>query len=304
MKNFKLGLKPARHDPRTPKYSQFVNLEVLPYPPNPAVDWFAARAKLGVFPVWANDKYGDCFWAAMANLLQVDSANSGQMIALAESDVLAAYSACTGFKPDDPSTDQGTDMLDGLRFMQSTGIAGNKIGGFMSVNPSDQREIVSALWLFGHLIFGVSFYNDWEDKNVWTLPDTSGVAGGHAILGGSVVLPAATSAGGIKARGALLRKWLTKTIDGVDPGLVKRFRDEGLDMANLPRKKMPLTIGGPSAIRIASWGSTNYQIPWAGFAAVDQLYVCLTPSWASGERPAPNGFSPTALQDYMSKVGA
>src|ERR1039458_865664 len=99
---FKLGLKPPREDPRTLKFIDYVDVGGLPFPANPAIDWFAARLRLGPMPMWGNDQYSDCFWAMMANLLQIDSANSGNMTEITESDVLAAYSGCTGFDPKAP----------------------------------------------------------------------------------------------------------------------------------------------------------------------------------------------------------
>lgn len=303
---FKLGLKPARHDERTLKFAKYADVAALPYPANPAVDWFAARLKLAPMPVWGNDQYGDCFWAMMANLLQVDSANAGSMIQLAESDVLAAYSACTGFNPADPSTDQGTDMLNGLNFMRTTGIAGNKIGAFMSVDPTNQREIVSALWLFGHLMFGVTFYEDWENSDDWTLPDSSAIAGGHAILGGACVLPGAVSKKAVAARAAALREWLTRTAAERVRKEILRLRETfGGDFPEAIRERLkPVPSAGPTAIRIASWGSDEYQIPWAGFGAVDQLYICLTSAWLDANQTAPNGFNLAALQSDLALVTA
>lgn len=179
----KLGKKPARHDPRTLKLAKY--LTSLPLPPATPIDWSLPIVKAGVqWGMDGNDQYGDCFWAMFAHTVMTWTGNVdiNNIVIPTTDEVLAAYSAATGFKASDPSTDQGTDMLAGLNFLRTTGMAGHKIGAYMAVNPKDHIEVMSALYLFGALLVGVQFPSDWMDAQIWDV-SSAAIEGGHAIPG-------------------------------------------------------------------------------------------------------------------------
>jgi hypothetical protein len=187
--NFKLGKLAAKHDPqgRTLHLAKYLTL-VAPPKPLPTVDWNTPFDKLGgILGMDGNDDYGDCFWAAMEHDLKIKHANAfGEVISGSTDEVLAAYSAGTGFSKNDPNSDQGTIMLDGLKFMRSTGMtmgaAGvHKIGAFVRVNQKDHDEVRVAIDLFGGAHLGVMFPEAWEGDPVWDAT-FSRIVGGHAIL--------------------------------------------------------------------------------------------------------------------------
>jgi hypothetical protein len=109
--NYKLGKKPAHHDPRTLQMANY--LEVLPTIP-PAQDWTAKAT-----PNWGmmlNDKLGDCTCAAIGHFIQAWTANAGpHEIVLPDQTILKTYEAVTGYNPKDPSTDRGAGEVGVLR---------------------------------------------------------------------------------------------------------------------------------------------------------------------------------------------
>jgi hypothetical protein len=171
----KLGLRSKRIDDRTLELAKYL----MPLPPAPdPVDW--GKAITVPWGMDGNDQYGDCFFAMGAHALMTWTGNTGSIFVPTTDQVLAAYSAATGFNPADPSTDNGTVMLDGLKFLRSTGIGGKTIGAFMAVNPKDHAEVMSALYLFGTLLVGVQFPSDWMNAPVWDV-SSAAIEGGHAI---------------------------------------------------------------------------------------------------------------------------
>src|SRR5581483_817640 len=102
-------------------------------------------SKVTTWPMYDNDEFGDCVWAAIGHQIQAFSAYGfGTVITVTNADVLAGYSAVTGFKPNDPSTDNGTVVQDALNYWRKTGIAGHKILAFAQVNHRNRTECEAA----------------------------------------------------------------------------------------------------------------------------------------------------------------
>ncbi len=104
----RLGKLPARHDPRTFKLAAplVARLPVIP----PSCDWTDGCE----FQPWGNDQYGDCAFAGQAAQILAWTKAAQAPVSLSTEDCLANYSACTGFNPDVPGSDQGTVLLDAL----------------------------------------------------------------------------------------------------------------------------------------------------------------------------------------------
>lgn len=198
MRRGKLGKLPAKHDSRTLRVAQY--LHKLPAPRPDGVDWEAAVRKAHVqLGMLGNDQYGDCFWAMAAHSFMTWNANAGRVVNFTTDGVLAAYSAATGFNPSDPNSDTGTVMLDGLKFLRSTGMTDasgkvHKIGAFAAVDPKNPDEVRVALDIFGELLIGVEFPADWMNANVWDV-NSSSIEGGHAINGVARDLKSAPTSG-------------------------------------------------------------------------------------------------------------
>lgn len=176
----KLGKRPVRHDKRTLLLADYLT---GPLPPPPAAqDWARHLAKIGMM---LNDQIGDCTCAAAGHAIQIWSSNANREVTVSDADVVAAYSAITGYSPNDPSTDNGAVELDVLNYWRQTGIGGHKIAGFVKLEPKNTSHIESAIALFGGTYIGLGLPISAQNQNVWSVvggPDGEpGSWGGHAV---------------------------------------------------------------------------------------------------------------------------
>ncbi len=180
MAEIRLGKKPARHDPRTIAYATYRT--GLATPPASA-QWGEGLtyASLG------NNQYGDCVEAGYAHQIQIWGDQAGHPFAPTDAEALAAYSALTGFNPADPSTDKGTDMLTALGYWKSTGLAGQKITAYATLNPLSRAEISEAIAWYGGAYIGLQMPLSAQSQigSEWTVTTGSnavaGSWGGHCV---------------------------------------------------------------------------------------------------------------------------
>jgi hypothetical protein len=154
-------------------------------PPNPPlVDWLS---RVSDWPMYGNDRYGDCVWAMIGHLIEAwTTYGQGKTVTVDEAALLKGYSAVTGFNPADPSTDRGTVIADALSYWRKTGIAGHKILAYAQVDHTNRAEVDAALSIFGGLCLGVRFpasaMDQFNTHQAWHVvnPD-GGIEGGHAV---------------------------------------------------------------------------------------------------------------------------
>lgn len=157
-------------------------------PPNPVVaDWLS---KVTTWPMYGNDQYGDCVWAMIGHMIEAWTQYAGgTAVEVTTEQLLAAYSAVTGFNPNDPATDQGTNIADALEYWRVTGVAGHKILAYAKVDHTNPAEVEAAINLFGSLAVGVnlpaSAMDQFNAGQEWTVVQGSPNDGGHAIHAGA-----------------------------------------------------------------------------------------------------------------------
>lgn len=149
-----------------------------------SMDW---TQKISEWLVFGNDSVGDCAEAAALHFLMLWTANAGtEFVPRDPQDGIAAYTAITGYNPEQPSTDQGTDLLSLLNFWRSTGILGHKIYAYAEVDPSSGAHVRAAVQLFGGLYIGVqlpqSAMDATQNGQAWTNITDTNIIGGHCIL--------------------------------------------------------------------------------------------------------------------------
>jgi hypothetical protein len=194
----KLGKKPQRIDTRTLHFRNYATTTAAPFPgplPIPPAE-ISYVVKVPSWPLLLNDQLGDCVIAAMGHMVQqwtYFSSDGAAMRIMTDAEALEAYEAIAGYNPDDPNTDQGTDMLTALNYWRNTGItvAGEKdqIAGYVAVNPQDLLEVRQAIWMFGNLFIGLQMPQTAESENAWTVADggiytaqgAPGSWGGHCV---------------------------------------------------------------------------------------------------------------------------
>jgi hypothetical protein len=177
-----LGKLPVRVDVRTLSLAQYVDPQVLPAPPAK----FAETAKVEDWPMYANDRIGDCTTAAAGHMIEAwTAAARRQAVVISEQSVLDAFEHV---KRVDPFTgEEGAIELEVLRFWRKQGIGLHKIGAYARVPVHNRRIVETGAWLFGGLYIGVQLPLTAREQEVWDWTGSlSGDAkpgswGGHAV---------------------------------------------------------------------------------------------------------------------------
>lgn len=177
-----LGKLPVRTDVRTLALARYVDREQLPSPP-PALD---LTQHVAVWPMYANDRVGDCTTAAAAHMIEAWSATAhGSAVTVGERAVLDAFDRV---KQVDPRTgEEGAVELDVLTYWRKRGIGGHRIGAFARVPVHDVELVRTAAYLFGGLYIGLALPLAAQEQDVWDWtgslagPARPGSWGGHAV---------------------------------------------------------------------------------------------------------------------------
>jgi hypothetical protein len=135
--------------------------------PPRAAEW---QSKVPDWTMSLNDTLGDCVPAAAAHCVTQWTTYAGDAIVPTDSDVLKAYEDVGGYVQGNPATDNGCNMLDFLKYWRKTGIGGNKIAAFVSVNPTSDTEVRWSIKLFGNLYLGVQLPLTVQGATEWDVP--------------------------------------------------------------------------------------------------------------------------------------
>lgn len=185
----KLGKKPAPKVGLKFGFLDYANLGALPKPPTSF-----GHEKLVASDGWSmlgNDQYGDCVFAGAAHETMLwCMMGSGKCPPFNNASVLSDYSAVTGFNPNDPNTDQGTDMGQAASYRRKTGIVDSashrhKVGAYLGIDVRDPHQLYAAVYLFGAIGIGIEFPGSAMDQfnkgHEWTIQRGAQIEGGHYI---------------------------------------------------------------------------------------------------------------------------
>jgi hypothetical protein len=184
----KLGKQPARHDPRALLLASYITPSL---PPPPAS--FDISTKVTNWGMMDNDQIGDCTCAAAGHLIMEWTANAGKkMFTPTDKQIVGAYSAITGYNPTTGANDNGANEVDVLNYWRQTGIAGHKIGAYMSLEPANHTHIMESVYIFEGCYIGVSLpisaQAQVQNHQPWSVPPGGptgdgkpGSWGGHAV---------------------------------------------------------------------------------------------------------------------------
>lgn len=185
---YRLGKKPARTGAVKLRLMDYVDKTVLPRLPSTfGHDTIIGKQAWGML---GNDHYGDCFWAMAAHGLMQLSTLNGEQVTFSANNVLAAYGAGTGFKESDPNTDQGTDMQEGLKFLQDHGMKDSsgrthKVRAYLALEPGNLEDLWYSMLLTDGAAVGIEFPQSAMDQfnagKPWSVARGSSIEGGHAI---------------------------------------------------------------------------------------------------------------------------
>jgi hypothetical protein len=185
MSEFRLGRLPA--NPTTPKLrlANFLSAAApLVYPENR--DWLS---QVSNWPMYLNDRLGDCTCATIGHLIQIFNRYGQQKdVRVTDSDVLKAYSAVSGYNPKTGDNDNGAVVQDVLNYWRKTGVGGHKILAFAQVDFRNDDELRQALNIFGNIYLGINFpstaMDQFNNGKPWDFVPGAYSEGGHAINAG------------------------------------------------------------------------------------------------------------------------
>ncbi|MEU2013121.1 hypothetical protein [Nocardia sp. NPDC019302] len=184
----KLGKLPARINSVQLKLSTYLNVPaVLPMIP----EAFGHEGLIQDFGMLANDQVGDCVWAGAAHETMLWNREAGNEVTFSDGCVLSDYSKATGYDPENPSTDQGTDMQAAASYRRRIGVLDatgrrHKVGAYVALTTGDPDQLAAATYIFGAVGVGIRFpdyaMDEFESGKPWSvrhgLPK---IEGGHYI---------------------------------------------------------------------------------------------------------------------------
>ena len=142
----------------------------------------------------ANDRIGDCVIAMMLHSIEDFHLDSGTPVPVfTDADAISVYSAITGYNPNDPSTDGGTDENAAMRYWEHPGLstsdgARHSIVATVAVDASNLNECRIAIDEFVDLQIGVALPLSAQGETEWTVvgdgktgKSAPGSWGGHGI---------------------------------------------------------------------------------------------------------------------------
>jgi hypothetical protein len=173
----------------TLKLADYIHAELANPPaaisrPHPGFEW----------GMLANDRIGDCVIAMMLHSIEDFHLDVDTPVpAFTDQDAVSIYSAITGYHPNDPSSDHGTDENAAMSYWEQPGLrtsdgATHTIVATVAVDPSDLNECRIAIDEFVDLQIGIALPVTAQGKTEWTVVgdgrtgnSAPGSWGGHGI---------------------------------------------------------------------------------------------------------------------------
>jgi hypothetical protein len=181
--DYKLGKTPARKGAVKLKFINFLHH----LPPVPAVFGHEGLLPTDV-GMLGNDQYGDCVWAGAAHETILWNTEAQHAVTFDEQSVLADYTAVTGFNPQDPTTDTGTDVQAAASYRRTTGILDSRgqrhrVAAYVALDSVG--EVATAAYLFGAVGVGIrvpsSAQTQFEAGQPWDVVAGDTIEGGHYV---------------------------------------------------------------------------------------------------------------------------
>lgn len=181
--HLRLGRNARKDDSRTLKLARYLDLPAI-LPEIPA----AADYTVGVpsWPMYGNDRLGDCTCAAVGHMIQAWSQAAGGLKTFDDVDIEALYIPGTG------TADDGRSEIGVLNYWRTTGVGpasyADRIVAYAAIDQANVDEVRAALYLFGGLYAGIALPLTAQGQPVWDVvadaPDGRGDPyswGGHAV---------------------------------------------------------------------------------------------------------------------------
>jgi hypothetical protein len=174
----KLGKKPARIDANRLMLAKYLPAAL---PPAPAeADWTGGITDFGMM---LNDNEGDCVFAAGGHAIQTWTKVLGVQRTPTDDQIQSYYEGWAGYRPGDPSTDDGYVIVDFLNKWRSFGYCGAILDGYADPDWNNLDHIKLSIALFGGVCIGVQIaqreMDQWNAGEPWI--STQRGSEGHAL---------------------------------------------------------------------------------------------------------------------------
>ncbi len=146
------------------------------------------------WPMYLNNELGNCTIAGAGHMFGAWTTYSGAAAEALFSDavITGTYSACGGYVPGNPATDQGCVMSTVLAYLKSAGMtdtAGkvHQVAGYAALgNPADEVLLGQLLDVFGSVYVGfnvqASIETEFAAGQPWTYTPGEPYVGGHCVV--------------------------------------------------------------------------------------------------------------------------
>jgi hypothetical protein len=106
-------------------------------------------------------------------------------VAITDDEILKAYSDISGYDPTTGNNDNGCDMLSVQNYWRKTGIGNHVTGAYAEIDPTNEKEILTGLYLFEAVDIAVNLPQSAMDQfnagEPWTVSGDNTILGGHSI---------------------------------------------------------------------------------------------------------------------------
>lgn len=180
-----LGKLAPKYHPKTLKLGKYLDIS-LPVPVQKVFREYKVPKQAK--QLFGNDKVGDCTCAGAANMLTLNTCHTGDVVIPTLEEVMAMYSAVSGYVAGDDSTDNGAAMTDVLAYLQDVGLAGHKILGWAQIDHTNEAHRKLACQLFDGTYVGVALPKSAQSQFIedtqcnWEVVKNSPIEGGHCII--------------------------------------------------------------------------------------------------------------------------
>ncbi|WP_407308123.1 hypothetical protein [Desulfosporosinus sp. SB140] len=182
----KLGKRPYIPSEKDLLYRNYRGTTLPPIPAS-----FGHQSLVSDWGMLGNDTVGDCVIAGSDHEAMLWTAEGSTEASFTVSNAISDYSAITGYNPNDPNTDQGTDVRTALQYRQKTGtidVSGkrHKIAAYLLLDQSNLlNELLESAYLFSAVGIGINFPDSAMDQfnngQPWSVVRGSQIEGGHYI---------------------------------------------------------------------------------------------------------------------------
>ncbi len=170
----KLGRnRPKARREKLVRLADYLDLAGLPVAP-PSLD-LSATSLAPLRDVLGNDEVGNCTIAGALHFQACASGLAGQLVTPTKAQALSIYSAISGYKPGDPSTDTGCDEDQVEQYFLTTGFPdGSKLAGAVHLDATNRQEVMVAFNLFAGVMVCAELPDAWvtpfpsQDGYDWT----------------------------------------------------------------------------------------------------------------------------------------